>query len=171
MDDEQNIFGSVVALEFNARPAVSFSDIVDEIDAALEVLDSRTCALSWDCDDIAILDRDYIRVALGWLPAPAPSAASYLVIAVGEGTGVEPGSIDPSSFEFVIDTLIDCVGDLLPFQAALKSDALQPVDCELIDAIFDHLRPDAPPAPVPARLRTPDNIFTEIAMPEMLENL
>ena len=35
-------YGSVIAMEFKARPSIAFADIVDEFDEAFQMVDTRT---------------------------------------------------------------------------------------------------------------------------------
>lgn len=133
-------FGSVVAMEFRRRPSIAFADIVEEFDIAFQVVDSRTRALTWDCDDIALIDRDGVRVALGWLPGGEQGQPWHLVVAVGAAPGAGKDKIDPASFRFIADRIVERSRDYLPVNAVLHGEASQPVGAELVDTVFDLLR-------------------------------
>lgn len=133
-------FGSVVAMEFRRRPSIAFADIVEEFDIAFQMVDSRTRALTWDCDDIALIDRDGVRVALGWLPGSEKGQSWHLVVAVGTAPGTSEDSIDPASFRFIADRIVERSRDYLPVNAVLNGEASQPVTAELVDTVFDLLR-------------------------------
>ncbi len=132
--------GSVVALEYRRQPRMSFADIVEEFDIAFQMIDTQTRGLTWDCDDIAIIERDAVRVALGWLPSPGPGASCYLIVAVGPIPGGKPARAGEESYEFLSQRIIERTYEFLPFQSVLHGDANQPVGAELIDTVFDLLR-------------------------------
>ena len=139
--DTQN-YGSVVAMEFRSRPSIDFADIVEEFDIAFQMVDTRTRSLTWDCDDIAIIDRDYVRVALGWLPAGDNCNRWHLIVAVGAAPGEDMSKIEKSSFGFLADLIVDRTNEYLPSTAVLHGQANQPVSPQLIDKVFDLLRMD-----------------------------
>lgn len=128
--------GFVVGFEYRACPRMEFEDIVEEFDLGFQVADAQTRALVWDCDDIALIDRDYLRVALGWLPPDDPDGSWYLVAAVGP---TQP-SIPADAFGYVADQLVARVQHVLPADAVLHGVASKPVGPELMDSLFDLLR-------------------------------
>lgn len=136
-------YGSVVAMEFRRPPSVDFSDIVEEFDIAFHMVDSQTRALTWHSDDIALIDRDNVRVGLGWLPSAEKGKASHLVVAVGtapEDTG--DARIDPRSYRFLANRIAERTREFLPWSAVLNGEAHQPVSAALIAKTFDLLRLD-----------------------------
>ncbi|MEQ9259072.1 MAG: hypothetical protein RIG84_08220 [Roseovarius sp.] len=137
---EKQAYGSVVALEFRRRPSINFADIVEEFDIAFQMVDSRTRSLTWDCDDIALIDRDSLRVALGWLPAKEDQGAWHLVIAVGLPPQARNDQIDLASINFLADRIVERTREFLPFNAVMHGEATQPVSADLIDTVFDLLR-------------------------------
>lgn len=137
---EKQAFGSVVALEFRRRPSINFADIVEEFDIAFQLVDSRTRSLTWDCDDIALIDRDSLRVALGWLPAKEDDGSWHLVIAVGLPPQARDDEIDLGSIKFLADRIVERTREFLPFNAVMHGEATQPVSADLVDTVFDLLR-------------------------------
>lgn len=136
-------YGSVVAMEFRRPPSVAFNDIVEEFDIAFKMADSHTRALTWNNDDIALIDRDGVRVGLGWLPGHEPGQASHLVVAVGPPPGKETESkIDPQSYRYLADRIAERTREYLPYTAILHGEAHQPVSAGLIGTTFDLLRVD-----------------------------
>lgn len=136
-------YGSVVAMEFRRPPSVDFSDIVEEFDIAFRMVDSRTRALTWHSDDIALIDRDNVRVGLGWLPSGETGKPSHLVVAVG--TASEDGGdvrIDPRGYRFLANRIAERTREFLPWTAVLNGEAHQPVSVALIAKTFDLLRID-----------------------------
>lgn len=136
-------YGSVVAMEFRRPPSVAFQDIVEEFDIAFKMADSNTRALTWDNDDIALIDRDSVRVGLGWLPGRERGQASHLVVAVGPPPGKKTESkIDPRSYRYLADRIAERTREYLPYTAILHGEAHQPVSAGLIGTTFDLLRVD-----------------------------
>ncbi|MEO0780889.1 MAG: hypothetical protein AAFZ46_03940 [Pseudomonadota bacterium] len=135
-------YGSVIAMEFKARPSIAFADIVDEFDVAFQMVDTRTKSLTWDCEDIAIIDRDHVRVAMGWLPSKGRKQPWHLVIAVGCAPSEDLSKIEMSSYEFVADRILDRTHEFLPSTAVLRGEASQPVGPALIDTLFELLHAD-----------------------------
>lgn len=144
-------YGSVIAMEFKARPSIPFADIVEEFDTAFQMVDSDKKSLAWDCDDIAIIDRDYVRVAMGWLPSKAKGQAWHLVFAVGCAPSEDVSKIEMSSYDFVADRILDRTHEFLPSTAVLRGEASQPVGPALIDTLFDLLQTDTSDASKDAR--------------------
>lgn len=139
-DMDSQTFGSIVAMEFSRKPSIGFADIVEEFDIAFQMVDARSRALTWDCEDIAIIDRDDVRVALGWLPAKQAGQPWRLVIAVGTADASGENTIDPSSFHFLADRIVERTQDFLPSEAVLHGDARQPITAGLIDKTFELLQ-------------------------------
>ena len=133
-------YGSVVAMEFRTRPSVAFKQIVEEFDTAFQMVDARSRSLSWDCEDIAIIDRDDLRVALGWLPASEEDKRWHLIIAVGAPPQVEMDNIDIGSLRYLASAIAERTQDYLPFSAVMHGEATQPICADLIDMVFDLVR-------------------------------
>lgn len=150
-------YGSVVAMEFKARPSVSFRDIVEEFDVAFQMIDSQSRSLAWDADDVAIIDRDYVRVAMGWLPSGGKGQPWHLIFAVGSSPDEDLTKIEMSSYDFLADRILDRTNEFLPSTAVLRGEASQPVGSGLIDMLFDLLRPDT--TDLPGDTDTPDDVI------------
>ncbi len=132
-------YGSVIAMEFKARPSVSFEDIVEEFDVAFQMVDSKSRSLSWERDDVALIDRDYVRVAMGWLPSKSKGQPWHLVIAVGSSPDEDLSKIEMSSYDFLADRILDRTNEFLPSTAVLRGEASQPIGGALVDTLFDLL--------------------------------
>ena len=161
---DMQTYGSVIALEYRVRPSIDFADIVEEFDIAFQMVDSRTRSLSWDCNDIAIIDRDYVRVALGWLPSEDEGEPTHLIVAVGVSEDMGEETLDAASYEFLADRIVERTYEYLPFNAVLRGKASQPVSAELVDTTFDLLRMNA--KEMPDDLRAPEKAAAPQAEPE-----
>ena len=139
---EMQSFGSVVAMQFRRRPGIDFRTIVEEFDEAFQIVDSTSRALAWEGDDIATIDRDGLRVALGWLAPETEAGRWHLVIAVG----AVPGSsqeIGAQSLQFLIGQIIEHTRERLPYTALLHGPAQREINAGLIEKTFDLLRLDS----------------------------
>ena len=137
--------GFVTALQFNSHPRMDFHDIVEEFDIALQKHPTQLRSLTWDCDDIAILDRESMRVALGWLPPDDATSGQpwYIIVAVGARPGRRTPRFDTHAYEMLSKRLAERMRGYLAFDAVLRGPANRPVGADLIDATFDLLRSNA----------------------------
>jgi len=153
--------GYVVGFEYGACPRMDFTDIVEEFDLAFQFVDAQTRALIWDCEDIAVIERDYVRVALGWLPPDDEDGAWHLIAAVGP---VDPSRQPPfimASFRQIADQIAERTQEFLPSDSIMRGEAHSPVTPALIDSLFDLLRETAQTpcdtvAPKPSPEPSPD---------------
>lgn len=132
-------YGQIAALEFFEPPEMAFPDIVEEFDIASQRLAPQLRRLTWDGDDIALIDRDAVRIALGWLPTEAAGRPSYLVLAVGPRSTKQEMRLDPEAYEMLTRRLVERVRSYLPFDAVLHGAANRPVGSALIDMSFELL--------------------------------
>lgn len=133
------VYGSVVAMEFKARPKVAFQDFVEDFDLAFQMVDSITRSLTWERDDLAIVDRDYVRVAIGWLPSPGKGQPWHLVMVVGSSPDEDMSKVEPASYEFLADRILDRTHEFMPATAVLRGEAKEPITPELMDTLCDLL--------------------------------
>jgi len=151
----RQIHGEIAALEYHGSPGMDFPDIVEEFDIASHGLATQIRRLTWDGDDIALIDRECVRIALGWLPPERANRPHYLVIAIGpppRRKGRETG-FDPSAYSLLLQRALERVCRYLPCDALLRGPSSQPVGAALLDRTFDLLGATAP------RLR-PEDIET-----------
>ena len=138
--------GIVVGFEYRACPRMEFQDIVEEFDLSFQLADARTRSLTWDCDDIALIERDYLRVALGWLPPDDDDGSWHLVAAVGPSDQAGNALIDGGSLGFVADQIVDRTPEFLPAHAdLLRLSAQTPCDTAAPQNSSAH----TPPKPQP----------------------
>ncbi|MEO0371188.1 MAG: hypothetical protein AAF231_07000 [Pseudomonadota bacterium] len=133
------IYGSVVAMEFKARPKVSFEEFVEDFDLAFQMVDSTTRSLTWESADLAIIDRDYVRVAIGWLPSAGKRQPWHLIMVVGSSPDEDMAKIEPASYDFLADRVLERTQEFMPATAVLRGEASQPITPDLIDTLFDLL--------------------------------
>lgn len=132
-------FGQIAALEFFDPPTMTFPDIVEEFDIASQRLAPQLRRLTWDGEDIALIDRDAVRIALGWLPADTEDQPSYLVLAVGPRNAKREIQLEPGTYEVLTRHLVERVRSYLPFDAVLHGAANRPIGSTLLDITFELL--------------------------------
>ena len=131
-------YGEIAALEYHGPPGMEFPDIVEEFDIASHGLATQVRRLTWDGEDIALIDRECVRIALGWLPPERKDRPHYLVIAIGPpprkkrlGTGFDPGA-----YGVLLERALERVGSYLPYDALLRGPSAQAVACIIIQDEF-----------------------------------
>lgn len=138
-------YGEIAALEYHGPPGMDFPGIVEEFDIASHGLATRVRRLTWDGDDIALIDRECVRIALGWLPPRREDRPHYLVIAIGPPLGRNRrAAFDAGAYSVLLERALDRVSGYLPFEALLRGQGSQSVGVALLDRTFDLLAATAP---------------------------
>lgn len=141
----RQIYGDIAALEYHAPPAMDFPDIVEEFDIASHGLATQVRRLTWDGEDIALIDRESVRIALGWLPPDRVDRPHYLVIAIGAPPQRKGRTtFDPAAYTVLLDRALDRLRGYLPYDAILRGPASQTAGTALMDRTFDLLASTAP---------------------------
>lgn len=147
MTNDIHTYGRIAALEYRERPPMDFADIVEEFDIAFQLVDSPARQLIWENDNIAFVDRDCVRVALGWLP-PADGAGSWhLVFAVGDAPKCRQKPPGPEVYDYLTERVVERTRTHLPFDSILRGEASRPIGAALITSVFELLRLTAAAAP------------------------
>ena len=137
--------GEIAALEYHGPPGMDFPDIVEEFDIASQGLATQVRRLTWDGDDIALIDRECVRIALGWLPPEREDRPHYLVIAVGPPPRRNRRApFDPEAYGVLLDRALERVCNYLPYDAILRGPSTQTVGTALMDRTFDLLGATGP---------------------------
>lgn len=138
-------YGDIAALEYHGPPGMDFPDIVEEFDIASHGLATQVRRLTWDGDDIALIDRECVRIALGWLPPERADRPHYLVIAIGPPPRRKRrATFDQGAYGVLLERALDRVSGYLPFDAVLRGPSSQAVGAALLDRTFDLLTATAP---------------------------
>ena len=92
-----------------------------------------------DCDDIAILDRGPIRVALAWVrPSPGIRKSHwYLIIAVGPSPAFKGAVPDVTKMATLGDRIIQQANAHLAADSVLRCEVVRPINSEYIDLVTD----------------------------------
>jgi hypothetical protein len=141
----RQIHGEIAALEYHGPPGMNFPDIVEEFDIASQGLATQIRRLTWDGDDIALIDRECVRIALGWLPPERENRPHYLVIAIGPPPRRNRcTTFDPTAYQVLLERALERVAGYLPFDAILRGPASRTVGTAMMDRTFDLLGATGP---------------------------
>jgi hypothetical protein len=140
-------FGAVTALEFRVSPKQGFEDIVEEFDISFRPLGTTRRSLIWDGDDVVMIERDAIRIVLGWLPAKDEETSSFLIVAVGQAPNTAGIEVDEHTCAMINLMVQDHAASYLPVWNVLRADVEGPVDPDLVDIVAETLRNDYHPDP------------------------
>jgi hypothetical protein len=129
----------VACLEYGIKPALSFPQIVRAFDQVLESHRLQQRSISFDSDDVALIDLDMMRIALAWYQPETPGQSWYLAIAVGPSPHSDRVRMPRRFSERLAHSVIDRVSSDLPFDAILWSETTAPLDVDKMDQILDAL--------------------------------
>jgi hypothetical protein len=76
---------TVVALFYALPPAINFARLVADLDSALAGLPHGERRITWDCDDVAMVDVDGARIVLAWADRLPGALQACLAVSVGPG--------------------------------------------------------------------------------------
>jgi len=126
---------------------MDFADIVEEFDIAFQLVDSPARQLTWECENIAYVDRDCVRVALGWLPPSDGENSWHLVFAVGDAPKCRHSPPGPEVYDYLTERIVERTRTHLPFDSILRGEANRPIGAALIASVFELLRLTADATP------------------------
>ncbi|MDR9484048.1 MAG: hypothetical protein RI566_02640 [Sediminimonas sp.] len=129
----------VACLAYGAEPELSFPEIVSAFGDVLDAHSMQQRSISFDADDIALIDLDMMRIALGWYRPETADQSWYLAIAVGPSPHSHRPTIPRRFSERLAQSVIDRINTDLPFDAVLWSDTTPPLDVDKMDQILDAL--------------------------------
>jgi|GEM_PF-1190066 len=129
----------VACLAYGVEPDLSFPEIVRTFGDVLDSHRLQHRAISFDADDIALIDIDMMRIALGWYRPEASDQSWYLVVAVGPSPHALGQTMPRRFSERLAQSIIDRVNAVLPFDAVLWSDTTPPLDVDKMDQVLDAL--------------------------------
>ena len=132
--------GTIAALQYSQRPPLDFTDIVEEFDIAFQDDSISRRRLTWDCDDVAIFDRETVRVALGWMPPESEDQPWHLIVAVGTSPDAADTPITREFCEDMAAHILERTSEYLPYDAVLRSEADGAIDAEMIDTIAGQIQ-------------------------------
>ncbi len=157
----------ITHLFYSVTPTLNFAQVAADLQSALPIDPNSKSVLTWDCDDIAILDLGDLRLIVGFLDTlPGPYTACF-TIAMGQTPGTSDPEIAPQDSVQIYSTLIAHMERRHPCdhraEHHLDTELTPDLMDQLGDALLDPARlalpalttaaavattPDLPPAPV-----------------------
>lgn len=135
----EQYYGTIAALEFSAPSRHLFKAIVDDLDSSFQPFGIAKSSSDWLGDNVAVIERDSLRVLLGWLPSGCEREHCVLMFAVGHATVGGNILVPKETCEFVRDVLVSHLESYLQFDTVFRADATQPVDMNLLSTVAEIL--------------------------------
>lgn len=132
-------FGTIVALDFCVPPSQGFEDIVEELDIMFRPDGLTRRSMTWDGPDVVLIDRDAVRLMLGWVPTEREDGSCHLVIGVGQAPDAGRVVINAESCRFVKTALLAHLESYLSFREIVHVDVAGPLDSDVLDRLAEVL--------------------------------
>ena len=135
----QNLPSIVTQLLFNGAPNFNFAQVVSDLSAILVPIATQARGVTWDCDDIALLDSGALRIVLGIsenIPGPL---SSCLTVAVGEPLIGGATAASKSDQIALSDQIIGHLSTRCQIEDQRSYTLDQPLTPDLIDSLVDVL--------------------------------
>lgn len=132
-------FGTIAALDFCVPPRQGFDDIVEELDIMFRPDGLTRRSMIWDGPDMAVIERDAVRLLLAWVPTGRGDGSCYLVLGVGQSPQAGGVAISAESCRFVKTALLAHLESYLSFREVVHVDVACPLDAAVLDRFGDIL--------------------------------
>ena len=139
MEVQSVLTGQVTQLLYCAAPNLNFAHIVGELYEILLLNCPVTHVLTWDCDDIALLDFDAARVVIGFSEnMPGPHAAC-VTVAVGQSPLADSTLLVNADQIALGQQITDVINQHYLCDAQRTCATDQPLTADLVDAVVETL--------------------------------
>ncbi len=129
--------GTAIVLEFSSRPALDFGQIVQAFDTTMHPCGPGPRQITWDGNDLAILYRGPLRIALGWVKPCDRKPCWYLVIAAGSSKDGDTMETESAAWDALGDRIVAQVERIMRFDNVFRGQISQPIDADLIDLLTE----------------------------------
>lgn len=123
---------------FDHDPALDLPRLVGELDTALQKSGAGQRRITWDCDDLAFIDVDDARFALGYADAASGMDRRSLMVSVGPPPGLD-GDFDTGRHASLCQSIAARLRDRFEPEHTVWHSVKGPVTTDLIDDLFDRL--------------------------------
>lgn len=161
---------TIAQFVFDRDPALNLALLVKELDAALERSGAGRRSITWDCEDVAILDLDAVRFTLSYTGEAAIGLPASLMISVGPGPNSRHDAADRRRYEGLCHLIADRLRARFAPRETLWHQVAGPVTTDLVDDLFDRL-PDLTNGPPKALTRRSAPAEAIRAFPETDEGM
>lgn len=154
----------VSQLLYRAAPACNFAQVIGELRDAFTPENSAAPALTWDCDDIALLDFNTARVVIGFSDNLPGAHAACFTVATGQSPLSNAASLESADQDLLCQSIISRLERRFPCDARDSQILEQALTADLIDRVVDDLftKNDLPIKATDPVQQTPD--ITEPAL-------
>lgn len=139
----------VTQLLYVEAPHLNFAHVVGELHAALAAPDLIAPILTWDCDDIALLDFSAGRVVVAFADNLPGAHSACLTIAAGYSAMPDAPMLPQADQELLCQALTERLDRRYPCDARLDQTLDQPLTPDLIDQLVEALGPETKISPAP----------------------
>jgi hypothetical protein len=168
----------VTQLLYRVAPQLNFAQVVSELHTALHEPNCPNPVLTWDCDDIAVLDFSAARVVIGHSENLPGEHAACLTIAVGQSPLRETATLAKPDQDSLCHTITERLQQRYPSDERQTQAIDEPLTPDLIDRVVDALFQPSVDAPAPAAVVAlpepkpePTAIMPSIAEPSDMDRL
>jgi hypothetical protein len=168
----------VTQLLYRVAPQLNFAQVVGDLHKALEEPSCPDLVLTWDCDDIALLDFSAARVVIGFSENLPGEHAACLTVAVGQSPSNPTATLPKPDLDILGQSVTERLQQRFPSDARLTQTLDQPLTPDLTDRVVDGLfqlviAPPAPAAPVAQSepKAEPAAIMATVAEPSDMDRL
>jgi hypothetical protein len=168
----------VTQLLYRVAPQLNFAQVVGELHKALHEPNCPNPVLTWDCDDIALLDFNAARVVIGYSENLPGEHVACLTIAVGQSPLRQAATLAKPDQDILCHSITERLQQRFPSDTLQTQTIDQPLTPDLIDRVVDALFQPAIEAPAPEAIITasepkpePAAIMPSIAEPSDMDRL
>lgn len=131
---------TIAQFVFDHDPALDLPVLVNELDQALQKSGAGQRRITWDCDDLALIDVDDARFALSYADAETGAGAPQrsLMISVGPTPGID-GDFDSERHSDLCHGIAERLRLRFAPEHTVWHNVKGPVTPDLIDDLFDRL--------------------------------
>lgn len=130
---------TIAQFVFDRDPALDLPVLVQELDSALQGSGAGQRTITWDCDDLVLLDVEQSRFALSYGAASEPDQPRSLMISVGPNPRSQGDTFDRDRHNQLCHMIAERLTARLGPDRTFWHNVKGPVTTDLIDDLFDRL--------------------------------
>lgn len=130
---------TIAQFVFDRDPALDLPVLVQELDSALQKSGAGQRTITWDCDDLALLDVEQSRFALSYSDAQGDEVPRSLMISVGPNPASTAADFDRQRHDELCHMIADRLQARYAPEQTIWHQVKGPVTTDLIDDLFDRL--------------------------------
>lgn len=160
-------------LLYRAAPACNFAQVIGELRDAFTPENSTAPALTWDCDDIALLDFNTARVVIGFSDNLPGAHAACFTVATGQSPLEYAAQLESADQDLLCQSIISRLERRFPSDARDTQILEQALTADLIDRVVDDLftKDDLPLNALPIKIVDPVQPPSDNAEPAMINTV